>query len=124
MNEGQMKLNGGINFTELAAVIQITEDNEVSFSSASSKIFPVMLQQKNKTANAIATELNLIQTKNTSEIDEWINSVLNNMPDKISEYRKGKKGLLGLFVGEVKKISKGKADPKMVTALLQEKLNN
>jgi len=37
------------------------------------------------------------------------------MPDKVNEYKKGKKGLIGLFVGEVKKISKGKADPKVVT---------
>jgi aspartyl-tRNA(Asn)/glutamyl-tRNA(Gln) amidotransferase subunit B len=44
------------------------------------------------------------------------------MPDKVAEYQKGKKGLIGLFVGEVKKLSKGKADPKMVTSLLQEKL--
>ena len=45
------------------------------------------------------------------------------MPDKVVEYKKGKKGLIGLFVGEVKKISKGKADPKIVTTLLQEKLS-
>jgi aspartyl-tRNA(Asn)/glutamyl-tRNA(Gln) amidotransferase subunit B len=40
----------------------------------------------------------------------------------VEAYRKGKKGLIGLFVGEVKKLSKGKADPKMVTAILEEKL--
>ena len=39
-----------------------------------------------------------------------------------SEYKKGKKGLIGLFVGEVKKVSKGKADPKVVTQMLEEKL--
>ncbi|MEP6845937.1 MAG: hypothetical protein ABI861_08030 [Panacibacter sp.] len=45
------------------------------------------------------------------------------MPDKVKEYKKGKKGLIGLFVGEVKKMSRGKADPKKVTELLEEKLN-
>jgi aspartyl-tRNA(Asn)/glutamyl-tRNA(Gln) amidotransferase subunit B len=45
------------------------------------------------------------------------------MPDKVAEYRKGKKGLLGLFVGEVKKISRGKADPKMTNDILLEKLS-
>jgi aspartyl-tRNA(Asn)/glutamyl-tRNA(Gln) amidotransferase subunit B len=48
--------------------------------------------------------------------------VLAAMPDKVAEYKKGKKGLIGLFVGEVKKRSKGQADPKLVTALLEEKL--
>jgi aspartyl-tRNA(Asn)/glutamyl-tRNA(Gln) amidotransferase subunit B len=45
------------------------------------------------------------------------------MPDKVQEYRRGKKGLIGLFVGEVKKLSAGKADPKAVTRLLEEQLN-
>ena len=44
------------------------------------------------------------------------------MPDKVLEYKKGKKGLLGLFVGEVKKISKGKADPQLTNQLLIQKL--
>jgi len=44
------------------------------------------------------------------------------MPDKVLEYKKGKKGLLGLFVGEVKKISKGKADPFLTNQLLIQKL--
>jgi aspartyl-tRNA(Asn)/glutamyl-tRNA(Gln) amidotransferase subunit B len=45
------------------------------------------------------------------------------MPDKVLEYRKGKKGLIGLFMGEVKKRSKGKADPKRTNDVLQEQLN-
>jgi aspartyl-tRNA(Asn)/glutamyl-tRNA(Gln) amidotransferase subunit B len=52
-----------------------------------------------------------------------VDAALMKMPDKVAEYKKGKKGLLGLFVGEVKKISKGKADPKLVNELLMEKLN-
>ena len=50
--------------------------------------------------------------------------VLQNMPDKVEEYKKGKKGLMGLFIGEVKKISKGKADPQKTTTLFNEYLNN
>jgi aspartyl-tRNA(Asn)/glutamyl-tRNA(Gln) amidotransferase subunit B len=45
------------------------------------------------------------------------------MPDKVLEYRKGKKGLIGLFMGEVKKLSRGKADPRMTQEILQQKLN-
>jgi aspartyl-tRNA(Asn)/glutamyl-tRNA(Gln) amidotransferase subunit B len=41
----------------------------------------------------------------------------------VQEFRKGKKGLIGLFVGEVKKLSKGKADPKITNDILLEKLN-
>jgi aspartyl-tRNA(Asn)/glutamyl-tRNA(Gln) amidotransferase subunit B len=58
----------------------------------------------------------------SNDLEAWVNEAISKMPDKVAEYKKGKKGLIGLFVGEVKKISKGKADPKVVTALLQEKL--
>ncbi len=59
---------------------------------------------------------------NDDELEGWVNEVLASMPEKVKEYQKGKKGLIGLFVGEVKKRSKGKADPKKTTALLEERL--
>ena len=55
-------------------------------------------------------------------VTAWVNEVLNKMPDKVVEYKKGKKGLIGLFVGEVKKVSKGKADPKLTNDILLKKL--
>jgi aspartyl-tRNA(Asn)/glutamyl-tRNA(Gln) amidotransferase subunit B len=55
-------------------------------------------------------------------MEQWIQTVLEKNPDKVIEYKKGKKGLIGLFVGEVKKISQGKADPKLSTQLLEKKL--
>ncbi|MBS4063249.1 MAG: Asp-tRNA(Asn)/Glu-tRNA(Gln) amidotransferase GatCAB subunit B, partial [Chitinophagaceae bacterium] len=58
-----------------------------------------------------------------AELEEWVNKAIELMPDKVQAYQKGKKGLIGLFVGEVKKMSKGKADPKIVTELLEQKLN-
>ena len=68
--------------------------------------------------------MNLLQVSDSNELDIWITGALESMPDKVAEYKKGKKGLIGLFVGEVKKRSKGKADPKIVTQLLEQKLNN
>jgi aspartyl-tRNA(Asn)/glutamyl-tRNA(Gln) amidotransferase subunit B len=56
-------------------------------------------------------------------VEEWVLQAIANLPEKVAEYQKGKKGLIGLFAGEVKKISKGKADMQQATALLQEKLN-
>ena len=70
----------------------------------------------------VATELNLLQVSGSADIEAWVNEVVNKMPEKVTEYKKGKKGLIGLFVGEVKKVSKGKADPKVATQILEEKL--
>jgi len=55
-------------------------------------------------------------------LQELINKALEKFPEKIIEYKNGKTGLLGLFVGEVMKLSKGKADPKLLNNLVKETL--
>jgi len=102
-------------------LIAIVEAGKVNFSVASSKILPELLNGNNSPL-AIAEAMNLLQVSDTKELERWIDEALEGMPDKVAEYKRGKKGLIGLFVGEIKKISKGKADPKMVTTILQEKL--
>ena len=106
----------------LAQLIDIVEEGKVNFSVASLKMLPAMLQQPGKHPLEIATSLNLLQVSNTADIEAWADEVISKMPDKVAEYKKGKKGLIGLFVGEMKKLSKGKADPKVATQILEEKL--
>jgi aspartyl-tRNA(Asn)/glutamyl-tRNA(Gln) amidotransferase subunit B len=108
----------------LAALIRLVEEGALSFSIAAERIFPVLMQEPGRQPLEIATVLNLVQSSDTGEIAAWIEQALAGMPDKVSEYKKGKKGLIGLFVGEVKKLSKGKADPKLTNQLLLEKLEN
>lgn len=119
-----------LSFAELALpadsfsqLISIVDEGKVNFSVASSRILPLMFHKPDKSPLALATELNLLQVKDNNEIENWVNEVISKMPDKIAEYKKGKKGLMGLFVGEVKKISKGKADPQVCIKLLEEKLS-
>jgi len=69
-------------------------------------------------------EMNLLQESNASVIEPIIEQVISKYADKVKEYKKGKKGLMSLFVGEVMKMSKGKADPKLTNDLLAEKLNS
>ncbi|HEY4336494.1 MAG TPA: Asp-tRNA(Asn)/Glu-tRNA(Gln) amidotransferase subunit GatB [Puia sp.] len=108
----------------LAGLIRLVEEGKLSFSIAAERVYPVLMDQPQRDALEIATALNLIQSSDTSEINAWIEQALAGMPDKVTEYKKGKKGLIGLFVGEVKKLSKGKADPKLTNQLLLEKLEN
>lgn len=124
LNENNLAISAtSLTTTALAGLIKLVDENKVNFSVASSKILPILFTQS-KTALQVAEELNLLQTNNANEIEDWVNAVIENMPDKVAEFKKGKKGLIGLFVGEVKKISKGKADPKIVTDLLTQKLSN
>jgi aspartyl-tRNA(Asn)/glutamyl-tRNA(Gln) amidotransferase subunit B len=106
----------------LAALIRLVEEGRLNFSIAAERVLPVLMSEPDRDPLDIATSLNLIQSSDTLEITAWIEQALAGMPDKVSEYRKGKKGLMGLFVGEVKRLSKGKADPKLTNQLLLEKL--
>jgi aspartyl-tRNA(Asn)/glutamyl-tRNA(Gln) amidotransferase subunit B len=106
----------------LAALINFIDTGKINFSAAASKLFPALINDNNTPVETLANELQLLLSDDTNEIEAWINTAIKSMPDKVEAYRKGKKGLIGLFVGEVKKLSKGKADPKMVTAILEEKL--
>lgn len=106
----------------MASLIALVEEGRVHFSTASSKIFPELIAGTARDPLQIAQDLNLIQTGDETLILEWVKQVMDKMPDKVMEYKKGKKGLLGLFVGEVKKISKGKADPHLTNQLLIQNL--
>ncbi len=106
----------------LSALIELVQSSKVSFSVASSKLLPLLLE-KEVDPLQLATEMNLIMVNDGNMLEQWIEEAIAAMPDKVTEYKKGKKGLIGLFVGEVKKRSKGQADPKLVTALLEQKLN-
>ena len=108
----------------LAALIELVENGQLSFSVASSKLLHALIENKSTNPLQVATALNLLQDSDSGAVAGWVDEVLASMPDKVAEYRKGKKGLIGLFMGEVKKISKGKADPKVATQLLTDKLNN
>jgi aspartyl-tRNA(Asn)/glutamyl-tRNA(Gln) amidotransferase subunit B len=108
----------------LARLVQLVEEGKLNFSIASSRVFPVLMAEPLREPLEIAISLNLLQSSDTDEVAAWVEQALAGMPDKVQEYKKGKKGLIGLFVGEVKKISKGKADPRLTNQLLLEKLDN
>jgi aspartyl-tRNA(Asn)/glutamyl-tRNA(Gln) amidotransferase subunit B len=108
----------------IADLIALTDEGKLNFSTASAAIFHALVKNPHQSAEQVALEKNLIQDANVNDITAWVEQVLNQMPDKVTEYRKGKKGLIGLFVGEVKKVSKGKADPKLTNELLLKKLQS
>lgn len=106
----------------IAALIGLIDTNQLNFSVASTRVFNGLLKEPQKEPLQIAKELNLLQDSDEGNVAAWIEEVLNKMPEKVAEYKKGKKGLIGLFVGEVKKVSKGKADPKLTNDILLKKL--
>ena len=107
----------------IATIIQLIDDGKINFGIATSKVFPELLQQSGKDPMRLITELNLLQESNDDAVTLWVDEVIGKMPEKVNEYKKGKKALIGLFAGEVKKLSKGKADMQLVNKILSTKLN-
>jgi len=108
----------------LAAVIELIMTEKLSSSAAQQRLFPALLQQPNENPEQLATKLNLIQSQDDNFLDQLIADALEKHADKIPIYRNGKKGLFGVFMSEVIKGSKGKANPKIATEKLRKILDN
>ena len=116
-------VNFSISPERLAELIALIDEGKISNSVATSKVFPAMIDSK-LSAKEIATKNNWIQESDSNALNEVVDAAIAKYPKKVIEYKNGKKGLIGLFMGEVMKLSKGKADPKICNQLLRDKLDN
>jgi aspartyl-tRNA(Asn)/glutamyl-tRNA(Gln) amidotransferase subunit B len=112
-----------LNPTQLSKLIQLVMENTISHTAAVSVVLPELIANPSLEPIEIATKNNILQNTNSEELENWVLKVLESMPEKVAEYQNGKKGLLGLFVGEVMKLSKGSADPKKVNEIVRNKLD-
>lgn len=102
--------------------INLIESGQISASGAYQRLFPALLERPGHHPALLATELNLLQSDDLDFLEKLADEVLARFPEKVAEYKKGKKGLIGFFMGELMKASKGKAEPKSATRLLEERL--
>ena len=70
----------------------------------------------------MAEKLDLLIKEDDNSLESLAKEILEAWPDKVAEYRSGKTGLLGLFMGELMKRSGGKANPKVANQLIRELL--
>ena len=111
-----------ISAERLAGLIQLIDSGTVSHSVASQKLFPLMLDDITSSAEQLASEHDLVQRTDVDLITAIMRQAMNTYPDKVEAYRNGNKGLLGLFMGEVMKGTKGKADPKRANEVVRQLL--
>ena len=97
-------------------------EGSISHSIATQKLFPLMLKFPDQAPKDLASSHDLLLDKEEGGLQEVINEVLSAFPDKVKAYQNGKKGLIGLFMGEVMKKTDGKIDPKEANKLLRESL--
>ena len=111
-----------ISAEKISNLINLIDEGKISSTVASQKIFPEMLDSDESVID-IAERLNLIQVSNEGDISGFIEEVIQSNPSEVDRYKNGEKQLIGFFMGQLMKASKGKADPKVANSLLREKLN-
>ncbi len=125
MNEsGKSVTATGISPDNFAQLIALVDEGKINHTIAAQKLFPAMLKEPGKSPLNLATAHNLLISENKDEVQQFIHDALAKYPDKVAEYKKGKKGVLGLFMGEIMKKSKGKIDPQKTNQLLIKELES
>jgi len=105
----------------LGGLIVLRNNDKIS-SSAMTEIFDAMVDGE-KSAEAYAKEMNLMQVSDSGFLNPIIDEVIAEHPDEVQRYKEGKKGLIGFFIGQVMQRSQGKANPQMVHEMVDQKLD-
>ena len=104
----------------LARLLALVEDGVISGKIAKT-VFDEMAQT-GKPAKQIVAEKGLVQITDTDALEDVVSNIISEHPKEVEAYQNGKTKLLGFFVGQVMRETKGKANPKLVNEILKRKL--
>jgi aspartyl-tRNA(Asn)/glutamyl-tRNA(Gln) amidotransferase subunit B len=105
---------------ELGALVRLIDESKISGKQGKDVLIEMF--KTGAGAESVVEERGLVQVSDVGEIDRVIDEVIAGNPAQLEQYRAGKETLLGFFVGQVMKASKGKANPKIVNDRLRAKL--
>jgi len=114
--------NSPVSSKQLGELLDEIENGTVS-NRAAKEVFEEMCNSE-KSVKDIINEKGLVQISDISEIETFIDKVLANNPENVKKYKNGKTKLLGFFIGEVMKATKGKANPGLLNQIVKKKLDN
>jgi len=109
-----------ISASDLAGLLNKIADQTISGKIAK-EVFEAMWEGEGS-AEEIIERKGLVQITDDSEIEDIVKKVIENNPSQVKEYLGGKSQLLGYFVGQIMKETKGKANPQKVNEILRKKL--
>lgn len=104
----------------LAELLLLLEQNRIN-ANAAKTVFESMISS-DKGPEEMVKEKGLEQVSDQSELEGIVNEIIGGNPKELEAYRKGKTKLFSFFMGQIMKKTKGKADPKIITSLLKNKL--
>lgn len=108
-----------ISATRIAGLIELIDSGKVSNNLASQKLFPAMLESTDD-AEKIAVANDWIQDSDDDSIKALIQEVFDENPSEYERFKGGEKKLMGFLMGQLMKKSRGKADPKSASKLINE----
>jgi len=121
LNEKNLEITDSpISAGNLSKLINLIKDGTISGKIA--KIVFEQMMEGDKDPKKIVEEKGLIQESDPKALEALIDKVIDNNRDKATEYKSGKIKLFGFFVGQVMKVSGGKANPQLVNEILKKKL--
>ena len=121
LNEKNLEITQSpISARNLSKLINLIKDGTISGKIAKT-LFELMLDG-DKDPEILVEEKGLKQKSDPKELENLIDGVIKDNPDKVAEYKSGKVKLFGFFVGQVMKVSNGTANPQLVNEILKKKL--
>ncbi len=123
--EGTTFAESPVSASQLGGLIQRIRDNTISGKIAK-QVFEALWNREGDSADAIIESKGLKQMSDSGELEKMVDKVLADNPDQVEQYKAADEGkrkkMLGFFVGQIMKASKGQANPGMVNQLLNKKL--
>ena len=107
----------------LAELVKKVDEGVISSSVASQVVLPQMFETGTRPIDIIALQ-GLAQVSDTAELERLIDEAIAANPGPVADYKAGKKQAFGRIMGHIMKTSGGKANPKVVSALLEKRLNS
>ncbi len=120
VKERKVELEGTIAPERLAELVAMVDAGKIS-NSAAKEVFAAVAPTGGDPAAAVE-RLGLAQVSDSSQIERWIDEVIEQNPDQVAQYRAGKVQIVGFLVGQVMKRSGGRAEPKVVQQLMRQAL--
>ena len=106
----------------LVELLRLVHDGTISLNVAK-ELFPE-LYAGDQSATRLVEAKGLRQLSDETELQALVDDVIEKHPAQVEQYQGGKEGVLGFFVGQVMKASKGKANPQKVNVLLKMRLSH
>ena len=112
--------NSPVDAIKLATLVKRIDDKTIS-GKAAKEVLDYLMENESD-VDSVIDKLGLKQISDTGAIEKMVDDILSANPDKVEQYRGGKEKLLGFFVGQVMKASKGSANPQTVNEIVKSKL--